>query len=69
MSNLRYKRVRPAQFAIYYDVCDRHGRRKMEEMLEAIGKQKSDPLYFFEFCEYTRRPPEEVATIFGWVRG
>jgi len=69
MSNHHYRRVRSAQFEAYYGVCERHARRKLEEMLVAIGKQKGDPLYFFEFCEYTRRPPEEVAAIFGWIRG
>jgi hypothetical protein len=66
MTNLHYKRVRSAQLETYYGVCDRHARRKLEEVLEAIGKQKGDPLYFYEFCGYARRPPDEVANIFGW---
>ena len=69
MSNLNYRRVRTTQFQLYFDVCDRHARRKIDEMLEYLGKQKGDPIFFHEFCKCAKRPPEEVAEIFGWKMG
>jgi hypothetical protein len=66
MGSLNYKRVRTPQFMLYFDISDRHARRKIEEMLVDLGKEKDAPIFLFEFCKCTKQTVEAAAAIFGW---
>lgn len=61
-----YRKMTTKHFMEFFNVQERQAIRKRMELRLQLNMAHRAPIYFKDFCIVIKRPPDELATFFGW---
>lgn len=66
-ADLDKKRMKTHHFVKYFDISERHARRKKDEMRHQLAIPKGSPIFFTDFCKFVDRSVADVVKALGWT--